>query len=219
MPKELLYPCFLTCLEYIEDDYWKNIFEDLAFAITPQGTYISKNYLISNIKTKEFVYKINPEIDSETIFMDVYTLLSDKLGLKSLNEIEEYKNNLDLETTYNSWNSIKKKSIKDSIIMNYVNTKSEEHNFTTQSSKRLLNTINLGIMLKFITSKNISYENGSINSVDGFTFSENDFQFDKNLDANSFNSNVIEYNKIKISLVDIWFKMIDILVKSIYIIN
>lgn len=217
MPKELLYPCFLTCLEYVEDDYWKNIFEDLSFGITPQGTYISKNYLISNIKTKEFVYKINQELDTETIFLDVYNLLSEKLGLKSLNEIEEYKNNLDLETTYNSWNSIKKKSIKDSIIMNYVNMKSEEYNFTTQTSKRLLNTINLGIMLKFITTKNISYENGYIINIDGFNFSEDEFQFDKNLESNSFNSNVIEYNKFKISLVDIWFKMIDILVKSIYI--
>lgn len=218
MPKELIYPCFLTCLEYIEDDYWKNIFEDLSFGITPQGTYISKNYLISNIKTKEFVYKINIDLDAETLFMDVYTLLSDKLGLKSLNEIEEYKNNIELETTYNSWNSIKKKSIKDSIIMNYVNTKSEQFNFTTQTSKRLLNTINLGIMLKFINTKHITYENGVINEIEGFIYRENEFQFDKNLETIP-SSNVIEYNKIKISLIDIWFKMIDMLVKSIYIIN
>ncbi len=218
MPKELIYPCFLTCLEYIEDDYWKNIFEDLSFGITPQGTYISKNYLISNIKTKEFVYKINVDLDAETLFMDVYTLLSDKLGLKSLNEIEEYKNNIELETTYNSWNSIKKKSIKDSIIMNYVNTKSEQFNFTTQTSKRLLNTINLGIMLKFINTKHITYENGMINEIEGFVYRENEFNFNKNLETTT-SSNVIEYNKIKISLVDIWFKMIDMLVKSIYIIN
>lgn len=218
MPKELIYPCFLTCLEYIEDDYWKNIFEDLSFGITPQGTYISKNYLISNIKTKEFVYKINADLDAETLFMDVYTLLSDKLGLKSLNEIEEYKNNIELETTYNSWNSIKKKSIKDSIIMNYVNTKSEQFNFTTQTSKRLLNTINLGIMLKFINTKHITYENGMINEIEGFVYRENEFNFNKNLETTT-SSNVIEYNKIKISLVDIWFKMIDMLVKSIYIIN
>lgn len=218
MPKELIYPCFLTCLEYIEDDYWKNIFEDLSFGITPQGTYISKNYLISNIKTKEFVYKINADLDAETLFMDVYTLLSDKLGLKSLNEIEEYKNNMELETTYNSWNSIKKKSIKDSIIMNYVNTKSEQFNFTTQTSKRLLNTINLGIMLKFINTKHITYENGMINEIEGFVYRENEFNFNKNLETTT-SSNIIEYNKIKISLVDIWFKMIDMLVKSIYIIN
>ena len=55
----LAYPCFLSCTEYTEDEYWKNIFEDLAFGITPQGAYISKNYIISNTKNKEFVYKIN----------------------------------------------------------------------------------------------------------------------------------------------------------------
>jgi hypothetical protein len=216
MPRELLYPCFLTCVEYTEDDYWRNIFEDLSFGITPQGTYISKNYLISNVKNKEFVYKINPDIDSETIFTDMYNLLSEKLGLKSLMEIEDYKNSIESEITFNSWNSIKKKSIKDSIIMNYVNVKSEENNLTTQTSKRLLNTINLGIMLKFITIKHIDYENGVINNIEGFTFSENNFHFDKCLDQGVGTSNVIEYNKVKISLIDIWFKMVDILCKSIY---
>ncbi len=214
MPRELIYPCFLTCVEYTDDDYWRNIFEDLSFGITPQGTYISKNYLISNIKTKEFVYKINSEIDPEIIFQDIYTLLSEKFGLKSLNEIECYKNSIESEMIFNSWNSIKKKSIKDSIIMNYVNVKSEEHNFTTQTSKKLINTINLGIMLKFINIKNIHYEDSIIHNIDGFTFSENDFKFDKYLDNNT--TNVIEYNKVKISLLDIWFKMIDMLYKSIY---
>lgn len=216
MPRELLYPCFLTCVEYTEDDYWRNIFEDLSFGITPQGTYISKNYLISNVKNKEFVYKINPDIDSETIFTDIYTLLSEKLGLKSLIEIEDYKNSIESEITFNSWNSIKKKSIKDSIIMNYVNVKSEKYNLTTQTSKRLLNTINLGIMLKFITIKHIDYENGIINNIEGFIFFENNFQFDKCIDQGASTSNVIEYNKVKITLVDIWLKMVDILCKSIY---
>lgn len=214
MPKELLYPCFLTCVEYTDDEYWRNIFEDLAFGITPQGTYISKNYLISNMKNKEFVYKINRDIDSETIFFDVYTLLSEKFGLKSLAEIEEYKNSIESEMTFSSWNSIKKKSIRDSIIMNYVNAKSEEYSFSTQTSKKLLNTINLGLMLKFITIKNIDYENGVITHIKGFKFATNSFNFDKSIEQTT--SNIIEYNKSKISLIDIWFKLVDFLCKSIY---
>ena len=109
----LVYPCFLSCTEYTEDEYWKNIFEDLAFAITPQGAYISKHYIISNTKNKEFVYKINIDLDPETIFIDIYNLFSEKLGIKSVQEIEDYKNSIDSsELVFNSWNSIKKKSIQ-----------------------------------------------------------------------------------------------------------
>ena len=214
MPKELLYPCFLTCVEYTNDEHWRNIFEDLAFGITPQGTYISKNYIISNIKNKEFVYKINTNLEPDIIFNDIYQLLSEKFGLKSLIEIEEYKNSIDSEMVFDSWNSIKKKSIRDSIIMNYVNAKSEEYSFTTQTSIKLLHTINLGIMLKFITIKHIEYENSIINDIKGFTFSTNKFYFEKSIEHTS--SNLIEYNKNKISLIDIWFKMVDFLCKSIY---
>lgn len=214
MPRELMYPCFLTCLEYTEDDYWKNIFEDLSFGIAPQGTYITKNYLISNVKTKEFVYKINTENDGETLFWDIYTALSDKMGLKSLNEIEDFKNSIDAsEIIFNSWNSIKKKSIRDSIIMNYVSGKAVEYDLSPSTAKKLLNTINLGLMLKLINTKNIHYDNGVIHEIHGFDFCTGDFVFNK---TNDYTVNVIECIKIKLTLVDIWARMIDIFVKSIY---
>jgi hypothetical protein len=219
MPKELLYPCFLSCVEYTDDEYWKSIFEDLSFGITPQGTYISKNYLISNVKNKEFVYKIQKDMYTETLFLEIYALFSEKLDLKSTNEIEEYKNSIEtFEMAFNSWNSIKKKSIKDSIIMNYVNTKSSEYDFTTHTSKRLLNTINLSIMLKFITIKNIDYRDSIIHAIDGFTFSKNNFKFERNADASAPTPSTggIEYNKYQVSLVDIWNKMVDVLSKTIY---
>lgn len=212
MPRELLYPCFLTCVEYTDDEYWRNIFEDLAFGITPQGTYISKNYLISNA----FVYKINTNISSETLFLDIYNLFSEKLGLRSLNEIEDLKNTIDSsELTFNSWNSIKKKSIRDSIIMNYINAQTELHQLPTHVSKKLLNTINLGLMLKFITTKDIEYGNGSILSIQGITFKDRDFVFDKQIESSGSNP-VIEYNKHKITFVDCWLKLIDMLFKSIF---
>lgn len=214
MPKELVYPCFLACTEYTEDDYWKNIFEDLAFGITPQGAYISKNYIISNTKNKEFVYKINTNVDSENIFLDIYNLFSEKLGIKSVQEIEEYKNSIDSnELVFMSWNSIKKKSIRDSIILNYVIQKSNEYNLSRIKSKELLNTINLGILLKFISNKHIHYEDGIIIEIDGFEFEQEHFTFTQ---TTEHSSNVLEYNKYKISLIDVWIKFIEMLAKTIW---
>lgn len=217
MPRELIYPCFLSCTEFTDDEYWKNIFEDLSFGITPSGTYISKKYIISNVKNKEFVYKINIDIDSETMFWDIYNLFSDKLGLKSVQEIEEYKNTIDSsEIIFNSWNSIKKKSIRDSIIINYVTDKSEKYKLSRIKTKELLNMINLGILLKFISNKNIIYENGIVYEIEGFEFVEGNFKFIK---PNEYVPNQIEYNKYNVTLSELWTKFLEILIKSIFVSN
>lgn len=214
----LVYPCFLACTEYTEDEYWKNIFEDLAFGITPQGAYISKNYIISNTKNKEFVYKINNEAaDAETIFLDIYNLFSEKLGIKSVQEIEDYKNSIDSsELVFDSWNSIKKKSIRDSIILNYVVRNSTEYELSRAKSKELLNTINLGILLKFISNKHIRYEEGEIKKIVGFEFDKGHFTFNK---TTEFTPNILEYNKYKISLTDAWVKFTDLLLKSMFLLS
>lgn len=210
----LVYPCFLSCTEYTEDEYWKNIFEDLAFAITPQGAYISKHYIISNTKNKEFVYKINIDLDPETIFIDIYNLFSEKLGIKSVQEIEDYKNSIDSsELVFNSWNSIKKKSIRDSIILDYVTKKSDEYNLSRAKAKELLNTINLGILLKFISNKHIHYDDNEIKDIEGFEFKQDGFVFTQ---TTEYSSNTLEYNKYKISLVDVWIKFVEMLTKSVF---
>jgi len=209
-----VYPCFLSCTEYTEDEYWKNIFEDLAFGITPQGAYISKHYIISNTKNKEFVYKINIDLDPETVFIDIYNLFSEKLGIKSVQEIEDYKNSIDSsELVFNSWNSIKKKSIRDSIILDYVTKKSEEYTLSRSKAKELLNTINLGILLKFISNKHIHYDDNEIKEIEGFEFNQNTFIFTK---TTEYSSNTLEYNKYKISLVDVWVKFVEMLTKSVF---
>ena len=45
--KEIVYPIFLECFQYITDKFWLNIFEDLAYGKAPYGTYISKGSLTS----------------------------------------------------------------------------------------------------------------------------------------------------------------------------
>ena len=55
---KLIYPIFLSCCEFSKDNFWKFIFEDLAYGNCPYGTYIVKNYICCNYKGKEFMYTI-----------------------------------------------------------------------------------------------------------------------------------------------------------------
>ncbi len=214
MPKELLYSCFLACTDYTDDNFWKNIFEELAFGVCPSSTYINKNYIISNSRGKEFVYKINPDLEPETLFWDVYNLLSEKVGIKSTREIEEYKQNIDnSETIYVTWSNIKKKTIRDAIILQYVLEQTDLYELSRSKSRELFNLINLGILLKFIVSKHIILNNGRIESIYGFLYSKNDFIYTKNVD---YASNTIEYNKFKIPMNELWIRFVEILGKTVY---
>lgn len=225
--RTLVYPCFLTCAECTDDEYWKNVFEDLAFSITPHGVYISKDYIISHIKSKEFVYKINTDADPDTLFADIYGLFSEKLGIKSNQETEECRNTI-LEDTnelvFDSWNSIKRKSVRDSVILNYVAKKSTEYKLSIRKTRELLNAINLNILLKFVSNRQVQYENGDIVDIEGFTYDIGTFKFTP---PPSTQQSVVstlsdyckgsvvstlspfEYNKTTVSMVDAWTKYMD----------
>jgi hypothetical protein len=112
---ELLYPFLIECCKYTEDRFWKSIFEDLAYGITPSGTYINKDFLMCNYKDKEFTYKIQNK-NSKEIYDELFNIFKSKLCLVSRDEIinkkkiieDKYSNHL-YEYVY--WSDIKKKNI------------------------------------------------------------------------------------------------------------
>lgn len=215
MPKDLVYPAFLACTDFTEDDFWKSVFEELAFGVCPSLTYINKGYLMCNARGKEFVYKINAELDPETLFGDVYGLLTEKLGLKSTREIEEHKQAVDShqETVYTAWSNIKKKSIRDTIILQFVVEQTEKFQLSSQQSRELFRLINMGVLLKFIVSKHISLKDGRIEYIQGLEFSQGDFVYTKQL---AHVPSVGGVNRTKVSMHELWTRFIDGLAKAVY---
>lgn len=210
--KEIIYPIFLECCEFIDDVFWKNIFEDLSYSKCPYGTYISKDFFCCNYKNKEFSYKIENK-DANQLFTDIYNLLSKKLGLLSHKdklkkkidfvnieaEIKEYRKN---------WSNIRKKNIKDLLIENYVISMKNKYSLTAKQARYLLSIIFVGMVFKVITVKDIDYENGEINNINGIAFKKKEIILER--DIYSFHINSVPYILIDKKLMgDNWEKYLE----------
>ena len=73
----------MECCKYTDDNFWKFIFEDLAYGKSPYGTYITKNFLCCNYKGKEFSYKIDLNKESKILYDEIFNILHNKFGLLS----------------------------------------------------------------------------------------------------------------------------------------
>ncbi len=192
---DILYPIFIECLEYTNDVFWKNIFEELSYGRCPYGIYISNDYICCNYKDKKFSYKINNSIPPETIFNELINILKNKFGLLSKhdklqkNKLFLQKQNELIDTLNSDWSNIKKKNIKLILLEKYVIDKSYLFNLTLLQSKELYNKILLGLLLKTITKDQIIYENKHIKDITCISFKHNNFMF--NEDIYNFKDNLI----------------------------
>jgi len=189
--RDIIYPIFLKTIQYTEDIFWKDTFENLSYSICPSGSYISKGFLCSNIKGKEFVYKFIDK-DPERIYEDIYRLLKEKLNIMSKNErgillkeFEEVEQSIKKIKTCN-WNEIKKKGTKDIIFQNYLISAKKKYDLNNPQIKKLYNLINLCIVLKSITNSDINYKDGEILNINGISFSSGKYKVEidiyKNID-------------------------------------
>ena len=173
--KDIIYPMFLECCQYAKDDYWKGIFEDLAYGITPSGTYISKGSLCCSYKKKSFTYVLEKK-DPEILYEEVHKHLSGKMGMVSQKErIEKISAISNItqklkESRQESWNKIKKKNDREALIQMYVVRKKNEHHLTIKQARYLLAIISIAMVYKTITVKEIQYENGRIENIAGIDF-------------------------------------------------
>ena len=176
LKKEIVYPIFLECCAHASDTFWENVFEDLAYGKTPYGTYISKDFLCCSYQKKDFTYKIERK-DAKHVYDEVHNLLVTKLGLFSPQErvrqkkvFDEYEDSM--KFSRDSWSSIRKKSIKELLIELFVARMKKKHALTLKQSRHLLSVIFMAMVFKVITSDDIEYKEGLVQSINGIEFSQ-----------------------------------------------
>ena len=108
----------------------------------------------------------------------MYNIFRNRFGLMSENDKFKIRKNFDnmeneIKTCNESWNSIKKKNIKNTVVENYVIRMKKLYKLNTSQSKKLLSVIIIGLLLKTITTDDIIYVDNNIENIKGIDFQNN----------------------------------------------
>jgi len=211
--KEVIYPIFFETMQYSSDSFWIYLFENLAYGICPDGVYFqSENTISCKYKGKEFNFDFS-QLNAKDIFDKLKNILQTKCNIYSKNDCMIQTEKLtDMLSKYKeqNWNQLKKKSIKEGLIENYVIELKNKHKFSNIIMKKLYYNIMLAINLKLISQQDICYdiEQGKIMDIKGLLIENNKIKFNTDtiiyFEPNNTFEEIEKYNPI--DLIDIWNK-------------
>lgn len=176
MKREILYPCFLKLTQMTEDYFWKNIFEDMAYGICPYGISIHNGILYSNIKEKQFSYSfMNKSYDD--MFKTIIHHFKTKLNIATSGEYAAIRETLEQNlgiSKYRTWKEIRKKNIRNILIINYVLNLSRQYQLKLSQTQKLLNLFFLGFAFKIISNDDVIYDpqTQSVSEIRGISYDE-----------------------------------------------
>lgn len=153
----IYYPAFILMASYVDDKFWKSIFNDMAYNVFPRGSYFDKNSLHGGTKGDHFSFPLTDNIEYNV--HNITQLLRKKMNIMSSIETLSKKENLEgeLKKNYSTWKDIKKKSVKDILIENYVIHTIRTHNLSIKDGQKLLKYLYMQIYFKYIDSNDIVY--------------------------------------------------------------
>ncbi len=176
--RTITYPIFFACRDCTTDPFWQRIFENLAYGETPRGIYFKETNLYSITKKKEFNYCFNNK-DVDSIYKNIHYFFSEVYGLKSKGDMTKKKEIFEEFQKVNStrrsddlWNKIKRKSLKDNLIQDYVLDSQKEYNLSENDTRKLYFFVSVGSVFKLFNSNDIYLKGGYIKSIDGIELSQ-----------------------------------------------
>ena len=174
----------------------------------PYGIHCNDNTtLTTHYKNKNFYY-IFADKNPDIIFEELKELFIINFGLRSELDIKLYKKQLVTnlkhitENRDNNWKSIRRDSIKNTILIQYVISMKKKHNLTKQITSRLLQDIREYLEIKIITSEDIVIKNGVIIDITNITYKDNNY---------TISGDAIDKKKDKIKpniILDKWIKIV-----------
>ena len=182
----VVYEEFINCQKHTLDKYWIDLLYRCACNKFPKGVKYDgqKNIIyVKHEKTKAENFNI-PLNDTKKMYDLLVYIFRDLLDIRSeydinisKKELEECRklNNIDMNT---DWKRLKPKSVKNTILMNFVVNKINEKSIDQKKIKKTYNQLQLAFQFKRLTNDDVEYENGTITDIKGFNYNEHNKEFE-----------------------------------------
>lgn len=169
------YPIFLEFTHHAKDEYWKLLYEDMAFGKFPSGAYVQNNHFCCYTKGKEFSVALVPK--NFSVFTQVHSLLSNDLGIRSDKEKLALKENVLLSQDAKD----PKRLIKDISLTSFIIKKGESFHLPDHIVCKIFSLFIVGFMFKTLLLKDVVFSGNEIQEVKGFFFSDKKVRINKNI--------------------------------------
>jgi len=167
----IVYPLFLGFMEHTADEFWKLLYENMAYNKFPHGVYMMKDHLCCFHKGKEFSIRIDDTMDRFVLFTNIHAFLTTKMGIQSEKEKKEMKESIMYSQSVKDENT--KRTIKDLTLTSFVIREGEEHHLSDIIIRRIFSLLIIGFMFKTILNKDVLFhENNEIRGIRGFEFDD-----------------------------------------------
>jgi hypothetical protein len=128
--------------------------------------------LLEDLATKKRKCPLNNKIDTygdnyHKLYLDVLKIFKIK-DIANTNETKVIKN----------WSSIRKKTLKDLILKNFIIEVKNQYNFNETSMNNLKRDLTIGLNFKNINDKNIVLKDGKILNIIGLNLSMNKYSWE-----------------------------------------
>lgn len=170
---------FLCCSYKNREFAYKLERKDVSVANPTSGREVSVGN--PSVSADDPIEEPDTRTGAEILYNDIYTLLTEKLGVFSQKEklkkrlaFKDFENSV--RNSQQDWSSIKKKTVKNSLYEQYVIDMKNKHKLTVKTARYLLALIMTCLLFKTITSKDVEFEDNKIQSISGIEIKDGEIK-------------------------------------------
>ena len=177
--KNLIFPFFLKCADICKDDFWKQVFEDMAYGRPPKNILVYDKNIVLNIGKKKESFSFD-NLDEQEFIEKVIPFLQSNISLYSTGDVKkkqsiiEYLEKEKEKIKKSKWTQIRKNNPKKIFLLRFINEKKQEYNLSWDTAKKLYVEL-YDVLFKQGMSKKVEFENGKIISIEGLDFSKKNY--------------------------------------------
>lgn len=179
---EIMYPVFESCIELVQDEYWKNVFHQFAIGKPPRGFAYRDGLLSFRARANKLSSIVLPEDPQEACLLALDfmrttgRLQSEEDKVKERMEVEQRQAEINALRNL-QWSDIKKEKFKDMLLLQYISDLGKEYQLTTWQLEQLRMLLHVGFCIGFLSKPDVTFIEGKVISIEGVGYDQETGEF------------------------------------------